>query len=122
MECLRAHGTFLGTKEGYHSIPIHKSDRIHTAFQTPWGRYEYLVTPQGHLAAEDRYCHRYDKITREFPDYKRCVDNTCLWYTKIGGNFRRTCEYLTLCSKNEIVFTWRSDSLARGRWSLLDTT
>ena len=62
------------------------------------------MTPQGHLAAGDGYCHRYDEITRDFPDYKRCVDDTCLWHGTIEGNFRRTCEYLTLCSKNGIVF------------------
>ena len=51
--------TCLYAKEGYHSIPIHKEDQKQTAFLTSWGRYEYLVTPQGHLAAG------YDEITRE---------------------------------------------------------
>ena len=45
--------TCLDTKEGYHSIPIAEEDKKHTVFLTPWGRYEYLVTPQGHLSAGD---------------------------------------------------------------------
>lgn len=96
--------TCLDAKEGYHSIPIHKDDWKHTQFITPWGRYEYMVTPQGFLAAGDGYCHRYDEITRDFPDYKRCVDDTCLWSQLIEGNFNRTCKYLTLCAKNGIIF------------------
>ena len=96
--------TCLDAKDGYHSIPIHPDDWKHTQFLTPWGRYEYMTTPQGHLAAGDGYCHRYDEITREFKDYKRCVDDTILWAGDIESNFRRTCEYLTLCSKHGIIF------------------
>ena len=55
--------TCLNAKEGYHSIPIAEEDRKHTALITPWGQYEYLVTPQGHLVAGDGYCQRYDEIT-----------------------------------------------------------
>ena len=39
--------TCLDAKDGYHSITIAEWDRKHTAFITPWGHYEYLVTPQG---------------------------------------------------------------------------
>ena len=99
----RSWKTCLGAKEGYHFIPIHKDDQKHTAFLTPWGRYEYLVTPQGHLATRDSYCQRYDEITREFTNYKQCVDNTCLWADTIEDNFRRTCQVLTHCSKNGII-------------------
>ena len=71
--------TCLDAKDGYHSIPIAEEDRKHSAFLTLWGHYEYLVTPQCHLAAGDGYCQKYDKITQDFPDMKRCVDDTCLW-------------------------------------------
>ena len=96
--------TCLNAKDGYHLIPIAEKDRKHTAFLTPWGHYEYLVTPQGHLAAGDGYCQRYNEITRDFKDMKRCVDDTCLWETMIEGNFWRTVDYLTLCSENGIMF------------------
>ena len=62
------------------------------------------MTPQGHLAAGDSYCHRYSEITREFTNYKRCVDNTCLWANTIKENFRQTCKYLTHSSRNGIIF------------------
>ena len=63
-----------------------------------------MVTPQRHLAAGDGYCYRYNEITREFTNYKQCVDDTCLWADTIEDNFRQTCEYLTHCSKNRIIF------------------
>ena len=96
--------TCLDAKEGYHSIPIHPDDQKHTTFLTPWGRFQYRSTPQGHLAAGDGYTQRYDEITADFPDYKRCVDDTCLWAGSIRENFLRTCRYITLCSNNGIVF------------------
>ena len=96
--------TCMDAKEGYHSIPIHPDDQKHMPFFTPWGRYEYRVTPQGHLAAGDGYTQIYDEITADFPDYKRCVDDTCLWAKSIQENFLRTCQYLTVCSNNGIDF------------------
>ena len=45
----------LDAWEGYHSVPIHPEDRRYTQFITPWGRYEYLVVPQGFIAAGDGY-------------------------------------------------------------------
>ena len=85
-----------------------------------WGRYKYLVMPQGHLAAGDGNCHRYNEIKREFTNYKRCVVDTCLWADTIKDNFRRTCEYLTHCSTNGIIFNKRSS--ATGRSSLWATS
>ena len=96
--------TCLDDKEGYHSIPIHPDNQKHTSFLTPWGRYQYRSTPQGHLAAGDGYTQRYDEITADFPDYKRCVDDTYLWAESIRENFLMTCQYITLCSNNGIVF------------------
>ena len=95
--------TCLDAKDSYHSIPITEEDMRHTAFLTPWGQYEYLVTPLGHLAVGDGYCQHYDDITRDFLDFKRCVNDTCLWEKSIEGNFWRTVD-LTLCSQNGIMF------------------
>ena len=106
--------TCLDAKDGYHSIPIAEEDRKQTAFLTPWGHYKYLVTPQGHLAAGDGYCQRYDEITVDFPDYKRCVDDTCLWNETSEGNFWRMVDYLTLCSQNGIMFNLPKFQFCRG--------
>ena len=90
--------TCLDAKDSYHSIPIAEKDRKHMAFITPWGCYEYLVTPQGHLAAGDGYCQCYDEITGDIKDMKRCVDDTCLWGKTIERNFWKTVDYLHICS------------------------
>ena len=97
--------TCLDAWEGYHSIPIHEEDRHITTFLTQWGRYRYLVTPQGYLSAGDGYCQRYDLITRDVKQSTRCVDDTCLWEDSVEENFFSTCQYLTLGSSNGIVFT-----------------
>jgi hypothetical protein len=97
--------TCLDAWEGYHSIPIHEEDRHITTFLTQWGRYRYLVTPQGYLSAGDGYCQRYDLITRDVKKSTRCVDDTCLWEDSVEKNFFSTCQYLTLGSSNGIVFT-----------------
>jgi hypothetical protein len=74
---------------------------------TLWGRYQYCTTPQGFLAAGDGYCHRYDFITRDVQNFKRCVDNSCLWEDAIEEQFLATCGYLTLRTNNGNVYTWK---------------
>ena len=32
----------------YHNVPLDPDSRHYTTFITPWGRYRYLVSPQGH--------------------------------------------------------------------------
>ena len=64
---------------GYHSVPIRDEDRHLTTFVTPWGRFRYRTTPQGFLAAMDAYNHRFDLITRDVKNQKRCVDDSILW-------------------------------------------
>ena len=43
---------------GYHSVPIRKSDRDYNSFLTEWGRYHYRVAPQGYATSGDRYTQR----------------------------------------------------------------
>ena len=88
--------TSLDAWNGYHSVPIKEEDRHVTTFITPWGRFRYCTTPQGFLAAQDAYNHRFDLITRDFKNKKRCVDDTILWGDTVEENFFRTCDYLTL--------------------------
>ena len=47
--------TTLDAWNGYHSVPIKEEDRDVTTFITPWGRFRYRTTPQGFLAAQDKW-------------------------------------------------------------------
>ena len=88
---------------GYHSVPIKEEDRHLTTFITPWGRFRYRTTPQGFLAAMDAYNHRFDLITRDVKDKKRCVDDSILWGDTIEETFHKSCQYLTLTGGAGII-------------------
>ena len=88
---------------GYHSIPLHKDSKKYTIFLTPWGRYWYLVGPQGHKCSGDGYTLRYHKITENFPRVKRVVDDSCLWDWKMKEHFLHVVDYLTLTSNNGVI-------------------
>ena len=88
---------------GYHSVPIKEEDRHYTTFITPWGRFRYRTTPQGFLAAQDGYNHRFDLVTRDFKYKKRCVDDSIIWGNSIEEIFFRTCEYLTITGNSGII-------------------
>ena len=95
--------TTLDAWNGYHSVPIREEDRHVTTFITPWGRFRYRTTPQGFLAAQDAYNHRFDLITRDFIKKKRCVDDSILWGETIEEIFFNTCEYLSLTGAAGII-------------------
>ena len=95
--------TTLDAWNGYHSVPIREEDRHVTTFITPWGRFRYRTTPQGFLAAQDAYNHRFDLITRDFIKKKRCVDDSILWGETIEEIFFSTCEYLSLTGAAGII-------------------
>ena len=97
--------TCLDAWNGFHSIPLKEEDRPLTTFVTPWGRYRYKCLPQGFLAATDGYTERYDYITRDIKNMERCVDDAILYENSIEENFFRTCQYLSLCSANGILFS-----------------
>ena len=88
---------------GYHSVPIKEEDRDVTTFITPWGRFRYRTTPQGFLAAQDGYNHRFDLITRDFEFKRRCVDDSIIWGNNIEEIFFRTCEYLYITGNAGII-------------------
>ena len=80
----------------YHSIPLDENDMPFTTFITKWGRYRYKVAPQGFRASGDAYTARFDEVTKEVQNCKRCVDDSILYEATIEENFRKTCEYLYL--------------------------
>ena len=96
--------TVLDNWNGYHSVPIHPADRKYTVFLTPYGRYEYLTTPQGLVCAGDGYTQRMDLITGDLPDSERCVDDTVIRDDNIESNFYRVCSFLTKCSLAGCLF------------------
>ena len=83
--------TVLDNWHGYHSVPIHQSDKHLTTFITPYGRYRYRTAPQGFISAGDAYAQRMDIIVEDTENYDHCVDDSILWDTSIEENFFRVC-------------------------------
>ena len=97
------HKTVTDAWNGYYSIPLDGNDRPFTTFITKWGRYRYKVAPQGFRASGDAYTARFDEVTKEVQNCKRCVDDSILYEETIEENFRKTCEYLYLLGSNGII-------------------
>ena len=89
--------------EGYHAIPLDDESSKMTRFITPFGAYRYLRGPQGFHATGDAYNRRFDMVTSGFGNNIRQVDDSLIWESSIAGNFKRTCEYLTLLGRNGIL-------------------
>ena len=45
-----------------------------------------------------------DEIIGDFPDYKRCVDDSLIWEKSISDNFFRVCEFLDRCTAGGCIF------------------
>ena len=88
---------------GYHSIPLHPDDIHYTTFITPWGRYQYLVAPQGYIASGDGFSRRFDEIVSEVPNKTKCVDDTLLWSDSVEEAFAQAVDWLELCGKHGII-------------------
>ena len=73
-------------------------------FLTEFGRYRYKTSPQGLKLVGDAYTHRTDLIIGDFPDHAKTVGDSLLWTTDIEKNFFRTCELLTKCSAQGVIF------------------
>ena len=95
--------TVVDCWNGYHSVPLDPDDRNYTIFNTEWGRYGYLMSPQGYLASGDGYNERLDAITSGFKDHVRCVDDTAMWAKDITSHFLQVCRYLDLCARNGVI-------------------
>ena len=96
--------TVLDAWNGYHSVYLDPTCRDLTTFITPWGRYRYKTAPQGYLAAGDAYTERFDRIIADIQDKTKCVDDTVLWSKTVEASFFDTCQFLSRCSKNGVVF------------------
>ena len=96
--------TVLDAWNGYHSVALEESCRHLTTFITPWGRFRYRTAPMGYLAAGDAYTERFDRIIKDIPNKTKIVDDTALWASDIRESFFQTCQFMTLCSKNGVVF------------------
>ena len=95
--------TVFDAWNGYHSVPLHPDDRHLTKFITPWGRYRYLVAPQGYIASGDGYSRRYDEIVADIPRKTKCIDDTLLWSNSIEECFFQAVHWLDICGKNGIT-------------------
>lgn len=65
--------TVFDAWNGYHFVPLRECDRHYTTFKTPWGRYRYIVAPQGYTASGDGYTARYDQLVSHIPKHTRCA-------------------------------------------------
>ena len=88
---------------GYHSIPLDDRDKHLTTFITPWGRYRYLVAPQGYISSGDGYSRRFDEIVADFPQKTKCIDDTLMWTDNIEESFFQAVKWLDICGNNGIV-------------------
>ena len=95
--------TVLDAVDGYHSIPLDEESQPLTTFTTEWGHFMYLRMPQGYLASDDAYTHRYDEIIKNVLHKIKIVDNILLFNKNIEDAFYHTLDYLLLCEKNGII-------------------
>ena len=101
--------TVFDAWNGYHSIPLHEDDRHYTTFITPWGRYRYLVAPQGYIASGDAYTRRFDEFVTDVPNKTKIIDDCLLWSPTtpndngIASSFFQAVDWLDRCGHNGVV-------------------
>ena len=96
--------TKLDAWNAFHSVDLTPESQKLTSFATMWGTYRYRKAPMGYLATGDAYTHRYDNIVKDIKHISKCVDDVCLWGGSLEEVFIRTCQYLTHCAQNGIIF------------------
>lgn len=64
---------------------------------TPWAKFRYCTTPQGYLASEDAYTHRFDAVIKDVLRQNKCTDDTLLWDIPIEAAFFHTIKFIVLC-------------------------
>ena len=105
--------TVFDAWNGYHSISLDEQDRHLTTFITPWGRYRYLVAPQGYIASGDGYSRRFDEIVADIPSKTKCVDDTLMWSSSIQDAFFQPAKWLDVCGHNGITLNPSKFAFAR---------
>ena len=88
---------------GYHSVPLRKSDRHLTTFITPFGRYRYTRAPQGFLSSGDGYNRRFEEILEGFERKERCIDDTIFYDNELETHWWRTIDFLIRVGQSGIV-------------------
>ena len=88
---------------GYHSVPLRKSDRHLTTFITPFGRYRYTRAPQGFLSSGDGYNRRFQAVLSGFQRMERCVDDTVHFDEDLEQHWWRTIDFLSRVGSSGIV-------------------
>ena len=88
---------------GYHSVPLRKSDHHLTTFITPFGKWRYTRTPQGYLSSGDCYNRRFDAILSDFQNKERCIDDTVHFDYDIAKHWWRTIEFLSIVGSSGVV-------------------
>ena len=61
------------------------------------------MVPQGYIASGDGFCHRFDEVTRKLTNFKRCVDDSCVYENTIEELFYNTCKYLSTMGAAGII-------------------
>ena len=88
---------------GFHSVPLRKSDRHLTTFITPFGRYLYNRAPQGFLSSGDGYNRRFDAILANFVRKERCVDDTIIYDKDLSAHWWRMIDFLSTVGSAGVV-------------------
>ena len=119
--------TVFDAWNGYHSIALDEHDRDLTTFITPWGRYRYLVAPQGYIASGDGYSRRFDEIVADIPRKTKCVDDTLMWSDSIQEAFFQAVEWLDTCGRQGITlnpskFVFAKDTVEFAGFEITPTT
>ena len=74
-------------------------DQGYTKFLCEFGRYWCVGSGQGLICSGDAYTARFDKITQEFTNIVRCVDDSLIWADNASEMFDATCRYISVCAK-----------------------
>ena len=96
--------TVIDAWNGYHSVPLADSAKEATTFITEWGRYRYCRAPMGLHISGDAFTRRFDDITADEVNVRRCVDDSLLYDDNIEQSFWHTFHYLKKCADNGILF------------------
>ena len=96
--------TVTDASNGYHSIPLRKSDRHLTTFATRnHGRWRYRRAVQGYVSSGDGLNRRFDAILADFPRKERLMDDKLHYDTDLEEHWWRTIELLDLVGRFGIV-------------------
>ena len=84
-------------------IPLHPDSMPYTTFVTEWGMYRYRRMPMGDHVSMDAYNYRFDKVTEQVKNLRRCVDDSLLHAETMEEAFFQAAEYLSLLGQNSIL-------------------